>query len=99
MCPKVAREFDDVLQLVVLGVKHLCHRTLAYAIRRMRGEQSKEAWAALDSQDAEESAMSTNQSVPPLETASTSTSQAVGSGGRVVRKGKKSKMGNSQVLM
>lgn len=51
LSPGIAREFDDILKPVVLGVKPHCQRALAYSIRRMRGEKPERVWAALNCRD------------------------------------------------
>ncbi|KAJ3562786.1 hypothetical protein NP233_g9358 [Leucocoprinus birnbaumii] len=57
--PEVARRFDEMLQVIVLGVKPNSFRVLAFSIRRLRGHTKEAAWNALDPLN------DTNQSYPP----------------------------------
>lgn len=44
----VARDLDEMLELIVLGTKPYCFRVLALAMRRLRGDSTESAWKALD---------------------------------------------------
>ncbi|KAF5363352.1 hypothetical protein D9756_000264 [Leucocoprinus leucothites] len=45
---QVRCDFNEVLQMVVLGVKPHCFRVLAFAVARMLGDSTKKAWSMLD---------------------------------------------------
>lgn len=45
---QVNRDFNAMLQMIVLGTKPHCFRVLAFAIRRMLGDSTEKAWGMLD---------------------------------------------------
>jgi hypothetical protein len=47
--PDVARQLDETLQMIVLGTKPHSFRILAFTMRRLRGDSTEVAWAALES--------------------------------------------------
>jgi hypothetical protein len=44
----VRRDFDDMLQMIVVGTQTHCFRALAFTMRRLLGEDTPSAWAALN---------------------------------------------------
>ncbi|KAF9441837.1 hypothetical protein P691DRAFT_682753 [Macrolepiota fuliginosa MF-IS2] len=60
---EVARELDEMLQLVVMGTKPHCFRVLTFTMRRLRGECVETAWSALGNDTLERGTIS--PPVPP----------------------------------
>ncbi|KAJ3573695.1 hypothetical protein NP233_g2260 [Leucocoprinus birnbaumii] len=44
----VSRDFNEMLKMIVLGTKPHCFRVLAFAFRRLLGDNTEKAWALLD---------------------------------------------------
>ncbi|KXN92761.1 hypothetical protein AN958_03212 [Leucoagaricus sp. SymC.cos] len=46
--PDVARQLDEMLQLLVLGTNPRSFRVLAFTMRRLRGDSTEKTWSALN---------------------------------------------------
>ncbi|KAF5359462.1 hypothetical protein D9756_003562 [Leucocoprinus leucothites] len=44
----VRRDFDEMLQMIVLGTQTHCFRVLAFTIKRLLGDDARTAWKAVD---------------------------------------------------
>ncbi|KAF5359470.1 hypothetical protein D9756_003561 [Leucocoprinus leucothites] len=44
----VRRDFDEMLQMIVLGMQTHCFRVLAFTIKRLLGDDARTAWKAVD---------------------------------------------------